>query len=128
MIRGRLKASAYGRTAALLLIAVLAGALRFWQLGSLPPGLHYDEAFNDLIALRVLRGQADPLFTPENNGEEPMQILLIALLFRVAGPTPLGGRLISAASGVVTVVVLYFLATELFRKQGPATAHRLGLL
>lgn len=117
-----------GVPAALLLVAGIAAVLRFWQLGSLPPGLHYDEAFNNLHALRLSRGQAISFYVQDEYGEEPMHILLTALLFRLAGPTPLGGRIVSAASGVVTVLGLYFLGVELFQVYGAGPARRIALL
>ncbi len=34
--------------AAMLLVVAVAGGLRFYNINRLPPGLHYDEAFNNL--------------------------------------------------------------------------------
>lgn len=113
---------------ALLLIGALAAGLRFWRLQTLPPGLHYDEAFNTLYALRIYRGEIYPIYIPENNGEEPLHIYLTAWLFRMIGPTPIGGRVVSAASGVMAVMLTYALGLELFRKLGRKKAARLGLL
>lgn len=126
-LRSRLKARR-GELAAMLLIAAIAATLRFWRLQALPPGLHYDEAFNVLGALRVYRGETRLIYFPENNGEEPMHIYLTALLFALTGPTPLGGRIVSAASGVVTVVVAYYAGVEMFRGLGRREAGRVGLL
>ena len=68
--------------AALLLITALAAFLRFWQLDRIPPGFHYDEAFEALEAWRVLtRPGYHPIFFPGNFGVEPMFIYLTALAF-----------------------------------------------
>jgi hypothetical protein len=115
-------------TLALLFIATLAGLFRFWRLDEVPPGLDYDEAFNLMMALKVHRGEPPVIFFPENNGEEPIHIYLIALVFRLVGPTVIGGRLVSAGLGVATVLAQYLATAELFHDLGPARARRLALL
>lgn len=122
------ESSLRGELAGLLLIVTLSLVFGFWQLEKIPPGLHYDEAFNELYALRINRGQIYPIFIPENNGEEPLHIYLTALLFGLIGPTVIGGRMVSAASGVVTVIFTYLLGVELFNHLGRKHAGRIGLL
>ncbi len=117
-----------GELAGLLLIVTLSLVFGFWQLDKIPPGLHYDEAFNELYALRIHRGEIYPIYIPENNGEEPLHIYLTALLFGLIGPTVIGGRMVSAASGVVTGIFTYLLGVELFNHLGRKDAGRIGLL
>lgn len=115
--------------AGLFLVVAVAAAVRFWQLQTIPPGLHYDEAFNNLFALRIYRGEIRPIFIPENSGEEPLHIYLTAMLFAVIGPTALGGRIVSAASGVLHVLVLYWTGREIFvGNLGRRAAGKIGLL
>ena len=114
---------------ALLAILLLAAGLRFYHIDQLPPGLHYDEAFNDLHALRMLRSGEFPVFIADEFGALPMHHWLIALLFRLTGPTPLGGRLVSAGAGTVTVGLLFFAVRELFHEAlGERRATAAGLL
>lgn len=102
--------------AALALITGLAAVLRFWQLAAIPPGFHYDEAYEALEAWRVLH-QADyrPIFFPGNFGVEPMFIYLTSLAFRLFGESPAAMRGVAALIGTLTVPALYFLGRELAR-------------
>lgn len=115
--------------AALLAIGLLGATLRLAAIDRLPPGLNYDEAFNDLMALRLYHGAPPPVYWQVEFGEEPLHIFLISLLFRLVGPTPLGGRLISALAGSLTVLTLAFTVREIFYTElGERRATRLGLL
>ncbi len=96
-------------------LVALAAFLRLYRLDALPPGLHYDEAYNGLDALAVLGG-ARPIFFEGNFGREPLFIYLVALAFRLLGAETWSIRLVSALVGVFTVVVLYFLGRELFSR------------
>jgi len=63
-------------------VIALAGILRFWQLGDVPPGLYRDEAANGLDALDVIEGRRDgqsPFYFSANNGREPLYIYLTTL-------------------------------------------------
>jgi len=93
-------------------IILLGAALRFWQLGSLPPGIYRDEAYNGLDALRVLEGHT-PLYFQDNSGREPLFIYLMALPIALLGATPLALRLVSAIVGTLTIPAVYWLAREL---------------
>ena len=46
----------------LLLTLLIAAFLRLWQLDTLPPGLHYDEAADTIIAQQIARGESAPIF------------------------------------------------------------------
>ena len=101
---------------ALLLLTALAAFLRFWQLDRIPPGFHYDEAFEALEAWRVLTQPGyHPIFFPGNFGVEPMFIYLTALAFRLFGETPAVMRGVAALIGTLTVPALYGLAREIVR-------------
>lgn len=105
------------RTRWALLLAVLVGALlRFYQLGSYPPGLYRDEAFNGLDALGVLNGELAVFFTA-NNGREPAYIYLTALFISLLGRTPLAVRLGAALVGSLTTVVSYRLGKSWFNER-----------
>jgi 4-amino-4-deoxy-L-arabinose transferase-like glycosyltransferase len=102
---------------ALLGVIALAASLRFFQIDRLPPGLSYDEAWNDRQALRVVQGRGYPVYFVDEWGdvEEPLHIYLIAALFALTGPQAIGGRLVSALLGALTVPLLFFTAREMLR-------------
>lgn len=98
----------------LILILWLATFLRVWQLDTLPPGLHYDEAFNGTMARDVLRGNNRPIFFTPNFGEEPLHIYTEALLFAFIGESGWTIRLVSAVFGILFVAALYACARAFF--------------
>jgi 4-amino-4-deoxy-L-arabinose transferase-like glycosyltransferase len=101
---------------ALILITALAACLRFWQLKSIPPGFHYDEAYEALEAWRVLTQPGyHPIFFPGNFGLEPSFIYLTALAFKVFGASPLAMRAVAATVGTLTVPALYAAVQEMTR-------------
>lgn len=115
-----------------LLLVGLAVGLRLWQLDRLPPGFHFDEAFEGLEAWRILTDSTyRPLFLLGNFGVPPLNAYANALMFGIftwfggsAGPTAM--RLTAAGFGVIGVVVLYGLAHEL--RQVSASRARPSLL
>ena len=109
-------------------ITGVAALARFYHISHLPPGLHFDEAFENVQALGVLHGQGYPVFFEGNYGVEPTLIYLIALYFRLFGVSFLAGRLIAASAGVVTVPALYLLVRTVFWRQGRVRAVFLALL
>lgn len=100
----------------LLAIIVMAAAVRFWQLGALPPGLYRDEAFNALDALGVLNGRHAIFFTA-NNGREPAYIYLTAVSIALLGRTILAVRAAAALVGTLTTGLVYLLARDWFNRQ-----------
>lgn len=102
---------------ALLLATALAVGLRFYRIDQIPPGLHYDEAFNNLLALRLPQWEPfPPFFFDVEFGRSVLHPYLIAMLFQITGPIVLGGRLVSAAAGTLTVPLLFFAVWEMFRE------------
>jgi 4-amino-4-deoxy-L-arabinose transferase-like glycosyltransferase len=97
------------------IIVLFAAFLRLYRLDQLPPGLHYDEAFNATMAQRVLAGVERPIFFTEDLTEEPMAIYITSLSFALFGASPWSLRLVSAMAGILTVAALYVLARGLFR-------------
>lgn len=102
--------------ALLFLIVLLAAMLRFWHIGSWPPGLYRDEAINGLDALAVLNGY-HPIFFPANNGREPAFIYLAAFFIKWLGPTALAVRIGTAVTGTLTTIPTYLLTRRWFGKQ-----------
>ncbi len=98
---------------ALLLILLLAAALRFYGLGILPPGLNHDEAAHEIAARELAQAPRFAPFFPINFGLEAGYIYLIAGLFALAGPFAEGGRVVSAWAGLFNVALSFALAREM---------------
>lgn len=97
--------------AGLLAILVLAAALRLWQLSEVPFGTFWDEANNALAALD-LPGRPGAVFVDETQ-LPAHHFHLLAFALKVAGVTTLPGRLLSAAFGLASVLLGFFLGREL---------------
>lgn len=96
------------------LIVALAAGLRFWGLAAVPPGFHYDEAYEAWEAWRVITQPGyRPIFFAGNFGVEPMFIYLTSLAFRLFGETPAVMRGVAALIGTLTVPALFGLGREL---------------
>jgi len=106
----------YIALAIVLLLTVIAGAVRVGALALAPPALYRDEAQNGLDALRVLAGARD-LYFPANNGREPLFIYLCALSIALFGRSPDALRLVSVCAGTLIVPAAYWLGRELFDRQ-----------
>jgi 4-amino-4-deoxy-L-arabinose transferase-like glycosyltransferase len=114
---------------ALLLLAVLVIGIffRFYQQGSIPPGMDFDEAFESMQAHRLLTEPGyHPIFFPDNNGVPPVKIYLTAAAFLIGGEDRLSIRYVSAVTGVLTILALYVLARKLFPVPDPASSRDLS--
>jgi len=112
----------------LLVILVIATFFRLWQLDLVPPGLYPDEALNGNDALDLLQEGKFKLFYPENNGREGLFVWLIALSFSIFGASVWAIKIVPAIFGILTVLGVYFLAKELFRKCNENCSRCIGLL
>lgn len=83
----------------LVLVVLFAAALRFWQLDTLPPGLHPDEAEFGLAVL-----VDDPIGLPQ---------MIASVFMRWSGATPWALRASSAVAGVLLVWGTYVAAAAL---------------
>src|SRR5690606_35118889 len=103
-------------------ITLLAGALRFYQLGVVPPGPQFDEAFNAIDAVQVVAGNR-PLFLPANGGREVLYTDYQAAIGTLTGRFALYTlRLASALAGTLTVPAVYVLVRSLFRRHSQLLA------
>ncbi|MCZ7669826.1 MAG: hypothetical protein M5U34_22940 [Chloroflexi bacterium] len=68
----------------LLLCLLLAAVLRFHALPDIPPGLHYDEAANAILAAEIGRGQSQPIFIESYTGKRSF-VFLCRRRFDAAG-------------------------------------------
>ena len=114
---------------ALVAICLLALLFRFHHLADMPPGLHYDEAFNGLDAYALLETPlADwPIFFTGNFGREPLFIYLLAAAEALFGPSNLTLRLLPALIGFLLTPGLAWLAWELAPSLGIKNRERFSL-
>lgn len=109
----------------LLAVLGIAALLRLWQIGTIPPGFHFDESFEGLEAWRILTDPAyRPIFLTGNFGVGPVNAYANALTFGLfqlfggeAGPTAM--RTTAAIFGVLGVIAVWGAAGEL-RRLDPA--------
>lgn len=99
---------------ALLLILASAAILRFFELTTIPPPLHFDEAMNGNDAMENLETGRIHVFYPQNGGREGLYIDIETALIYLFGPEPWLLRLPAAVFGTLTVWGVYVLAVELF--------------
>lgn len=109
------------RPLGLLLLLIAAAALRLWRIDQIPPGFHFDEAFEGLEAWRILNEPGyRPFFLTGNFGVPPLNAYVNAFSFAIAqalggeaGPTAM--RVTSALMGVLGVAAVFGLGRELHR-------------
>ncbi|MCC6617041.1 MAG: hypothetical protein IT320_26450 [Anaerolineae bacterium] len=113
-----------------VLILFTAALLRFWNLHSYPPGPHYDEAANLLIARSIAYGGAR--FFPiveAYQGREVIYYYLVAPLLPLLGDRMYTFHLVNAFANLVTVAAAMRLAREMFRgERGVIVALGVGIV
>jgi len=102
----------------LWIILLVALFLRVYGLGDIPPGLHYDEAANVILAADIAEGKSHPIFIEAYTGKEVLFFYLAGAFMRLLGSSAFSLRLTSALIGVLTVLITYQLAREMFAHQG----------
>jgi 4-amino-4-deoxy-L-arabinose transferase-like glycosyltransferase len=88
--------------ASVILIAIVAVALRLYRLDAVPPGLQHDEAFHGHDAVTVLLGY-HLIYFPSNAGNEPLYVYLTAGTIALLGKDIWGIRLAAVICGLATV-------------------------
>ncbi len=100
---------------ALLAAVIGAGIIfRLYRIGSIPPGLNHDAAWNGLYAIRITDGLAYSPYVAAAWGRETIFHYLIAGSQVLLGPTAFAVQLAAIAVGVATLVAFYFLMRRLF--------------
>ena len=103
------------RTEATVLLVILAVAafFRFYRLDTVPPGLTHDEAGHGADAIAITQG-ARPIYETVGYGREPLYDYLVAAVMPILGQNYLTLRLISAAAGLLLIVVTHFWVRRAF--------------
>lgn len=99
----------------LFLVVALGLFLRTYRIDSAPPGIYPDEAVNGEDALRALHIGDWRWFYPANQGREGLFMNMIAVCFKLFGPSILTLKMPAILFGTLTVWGTYLLASELFR-------------
>jgi hypothetical protein len=108
----------------MIVVLLLAFALRLWRLPVLPPGLYHDEAVNGVDARMVLSGAGLPLYFSANNGREPLFIYLQTLSVALLGTIPFALRIVSVFCGVAAIAAIYFCARTVLRSDRRSSTAR----
>lgn len=103
--------------AALAAIIILGAFFRFWQLHSLPPGLHPDEAANGLDVFRILEQHDYRPFYSFNGGREGLFFYLQAIGVAIFGNTTFALRVAPALLGTLAVAAIYAWAASWFGRR-----------
>jgi len=117
-----------------VLIVAVGVFFRFYDLKAIPPGLYYDEAMNGNNALEIIESPGSlwknfKVFYPENNGREGLFINIQAVAVNFLGNDAWVLRLVSAIFGSLTILGLYLLTKELFKKNfSPIKTEVISLL
>lgn len=99
----------------LVLLLLVAALLRLPALEATPPGLHYDEAANAILASEIgLEGER-PIFIASYTGKEAAFFYLAGGLMALVGESVFALRLAAAFVGLLTIAAAYWLGLELTR-------------
>ncbi|MDQ5943370.1 MAG: hypothetical protein QG675_138 [Patescibacteria group bacterium] len=104
-------------TILLAMIIVLAVIFRFYQLNTLPPGLHPDEAANGLDIFRILENQDIRVIYNTNGPRESLFFFFQAFFVKILGNTILALRMAPAIFGVLAVVFVYLYTKDWFGRR-----------
>lgn len=105
---------------ALVIITILGSVLRFWNLGALPVSLNWDEVSHGYNAYSILKtgmdewGKHFPLiFRAFGDYKLPLYIYLSVIPVWLFGLSAFSVRFISALSGTLAILGIFFLTQEL---------------
>lgn len=106
-------------------IIAIAALLRMLYLGSIPNGFMCDEASNAYDAYSILEtgrdryGEFLPIWLKAfgNDYRESLYVFITVPFLKIFGLNEFGARFPSALIGTITVVILYYLAKELFAQK-----------
>jgi hypothetical protein len=97
-----------------VLLLLLGGGLRLWQIGSLPAGLHAGEITEIRITEGVRQGNIEVFYDLGTEGRESLFHITQAAVTSVFGNGLLGYHLLGTWVGLVTLALVYALASRLY--------------
>lgn len=105
----------------LFTIVLLAGILRFWNLGANPASLDWDEAALGYNAYSILKTGRDEYgaflpfsFRSFGDYKPPLYVYLSTIPVSVWGMTEFSVRFVSAFFGTLTILICFFLSRTVF--------------
>jgi hypothetical protein len=110
-----------------LLILAAAAFLYSWQLNLLPVRVDAEIASHGLQAMRILSGEESRVFTPGWANLPLLAAYPAALGMLISGDWLVGSRLAGVFAGLLTLLGVWLLACELFRRQPRFDANGLPL-
>lgn len=118
----------------LILTIILGGFLRFWQLGSMPPSLNWDEVSHGYNAYSILKTGMDEwgirfplIFKAFGDFKLPAYIYLTTIPVWLFGLNAFAVRFISALAGTFAILGIYLLTNILNFKTQHKNSH-IGLI
>jgi len=100
---------------ALAVVLLLIGSgLRMWELSTLPAGLSEAEITDVRVAETARQGKIEVFYDLGGEGREGLYHMALTAFTSVAGNGILGFRLLSVWSGLITLALVYALASRLF--------------
>jgi hypothetical protein len=95
----------------LALLMLVGAALRLVPIGA--NRFHQDEALYSFWALQIATGR-DPILDHSPVDKPPLFIYTLALCFKLFGPSEVAARLPSELGSVVSIALVYYLASRLY--------------
>jgi 4-amino-4-deoxy-L-arabinose transferase-like glycosyltransferase len=99
--------------AAIVVVLLIAAALRFYALADLPLGLDQDEIINAIAIRGIIAGER-PIFITAGWGREPVYAYAAAAIVSLTSDMALGMRLTTVMFSMVFLAVAYVTARRLF--------------
>ncbi|MCA9931534.1 MAG: glycosyltransferase family 39 protein, partial [Anaerolineales bacterium] len=98
--------------AVMILTLLIAAALRLPTLATIPPGPHYDEAANAILAAEIGIDGKRPIFISSYTGKEVLFFYLAGGVMRVVGESVFSLRITAVFVSLLTIAATYWLGVE----------------
>ena len=96
-------------------IICLSIFFRTWKIKEIPPGLWGDEAVNANEGIRLIENYEIQIFFGNSDGKESLFLYFVGITSKLFGENkPWAARLASVFFGILTVIGVFLLTTELF--------------
>lgn len=108
--------NAIPRVAEIVLFAAVIGVgifFRLYKIGSIPPGLNHDAAWEGLYAIKITQGIPYAPYVNAAWGRETMFFYIVAGWQELMGPSKLALQMGSISVGIATCAAMYFFMRRL---------------